>query len=221
MTAKSTRGYYDVVAVSFVAFLLLSNIGATKLIGVEAGPIQLVFDGGAILFPLTYVLGDVLSEVYGFAKARRVIVLGFAVQVIASLTFWLIQIAPPAPGYENQSAFEAVLGVVPRFVLASTAGYLAGQLLNSYVLVKIKERYGEKHLWARLLGSTIVGEAVDTVLFCLIAWVGAAPGSTILNLMITGYIYKVGVEVLCLPITYRVVRRVKRVESLPASEKEI
>lgn len=210
--ASTPRGISDIVAVCFVAFLLLSNIGATKLIGVEVGPLSLVFDGGAILFPLTYILGDVLSEVYGFAYARRTIIMGFVIQILASLTFWLVQIAPAAADYTNQEAFEAVLGVVPRFVAASIIGYLAGQMLNSYVLVKIKESYGEKHLWARLLGSTVVGEAADTVLFCLIAWVGSASSSTILNLMITGYIYKVAIEALFLPITYRVVKAVKRVE---------
>lgn len=206
------RSIYDIVAVCFVAFLLLSNIAATKLIGVDAGPLHLVFDGGAILFPLTYILGDVLSEVYGFRSARRVIVTGFAVQLIASITFWLVQMAPPAADYTNQEAFEAVLGVVPRFVLASLCGYLAGQLLNSLVLVRIKERFGEQHLWVRLLGSTVVGEAADTVLFCIIAWIGVVPASTIANLAIVGFFYKVGVEAIFLPVTYVVIRWVKKRE---------
>ncbi|MCF2707078.1 queuosine precursor transporter [Arcanobacterium haemolyticum] len=218
-TAKiPTRGIYDIIAVCFVAFLLLSNIAATKLIEVGVGPLDLVFDGGAILFPLTYILGDVLSEVYGFRFARRTILVGFAVQLVASLTFWLVQIAPPAADYTGQEAFAAVLGVVPRFVAASIIGYLAGQLLNSYVLVKIKERWGEKHLWARLLGSTVVGEAADTALFCLIAWIGVVPFSTILNLMIVGYVYKVGVEAVLLPLTYVVVGWVKRIEAVKGTD---
>lgn len=203
------RGNYDIVAVCFVSFLLLSNIAATKLIGVHLGPIALVFDGGAILFPLTYILGDVLSEVYGFKAARRTIVLGFIVQIIASVTFYLVQIAPVGPDYTNQEAFAAVLGVVPRFVAASIFGYLCGQLLNSYVLVAMKQRFGEKHLWVRLLGSTLVGEAVDTILFCVIAWAGVASFGTIVNLAIVGYLYKVGVEAVLLPLTYVVVRWVK------------
>ncbi|AWE43262.1 hypothetical protein DDD63_11475 [Actinobaculum sp. 313] len=211
--AASTHGFFDIVAVCFVAFLLLSNIGATKLIGVHLGPLALVFDGGAILFPLTYILGDVLSEVYGFKAARRVILTGFVVQLIASLTFWLVQIAPVGPDYTSQEAFEAVLGVVPRFVAASIIGYIAGQLLNSYVLVRIKDRFGEKRLWVRLLTSTLVGEAVDTILYCTIAWVGVAGFGTIANLTITGYVYKVGVEALFLPLTYQVVGWFKRHES--------
>lgn len=211
----STRHYraYDIVAVFFVAFLLLSNIAATKTIGI--GP--LIFDGGAILFPLTYILGDVLSEVYGFHKARRVIILGFAASLLGSLTFWLVQIAPPAAEYENQEAFAAVLGVVPRFVIASMIGYLAGQLLNSWVLVRIKERWGAQHLWARLLGSTVVGEMADTALFCVIAWAGVMSWGSIANLAIVGYFYKVAVEAILLPVTYAVIRRVKKYEGVEES----
>lgn len=211
------RGLYDVVAVMFVSFLLISNIAATKLIGLDLGPFHLIFDGGAILFPLTYIFGDVLSEVYGFKSARRVIVLGFIVQLIASFAFWLAVSAPAAADYTDQDAFAAVLGVVPRFVAASMGGYLVGQLLNSYVLVKIKQRWGEKQLWARLIGSTIVGEAADTAVFCAIAWgglvvAGEMPLATIINLGVVGFLYKVGVEVLFLPATYTVVGVVKRRE---------
>lgn len=218
----STRNYrvYDIVAVFFVAFLLLSNIAATKLIAVDTPfsfdnkQFSLIFDGGAILFPLTYILGDVLSEVYGFKKARRVIILGFAASLLGSLTFWLVQIAPPADSYPNQEAFAAVLGVVPRFVIASMVGYLAGQLLNSWVLVRIKERWGTKHLWARLLGSTVVGEMADTALFCTIAWVGVESWDVIANLAIVGYFYKVAVEAILLPVTYVVVGKVKKHEGV-------
>ncbi|MDP9806317.1 putative integral membrane protein (TIGR00697 family) [Trueperella bonasi] len=206
--APIRRGYYDVFVALFVAFLLLSNIAATKLIGV--GP--LVFDGGALLFPLTYVIGDVLAEVYGFKAARKAIGLGFVASIIGALTFSLVQIAPPAAEYENQAAFEAVLGVVPRFVLASLCGYIVGQLLNAYVLTWIKNRWGEKHLWARLVGSTVVGEFVDTILFCVVAWGGVVSWGTILNLTATGFGYKVIVEIVLLPITYVVINWVKNNE---------
>lgn len=207
---------FDVVAVLFVAFLLISNIAATKVIGVDAGPIHLVFDGGAILFPLTYILGDVLSEIHGFVRARRVILLGFACSILASLAFWLVQLAPVGPGYENQAAFEAVLGFVPRIVAASVLGYLAGQLLNALVLVRIRERWGTRHLWARLIGSTVVGEAADTVIFCTVAFLGVIPGGEFLNYVVVGYVYKVGVEVVLLPITYRVIAWVRRLEGVDA-----
>ncbi|WP_394263006.1 queuosine precursor transporter [Trueperella sp.] len=206
--APIRRGYYDVFVAMFVAFLLLSNIAATKLI--DVGP--LIFDGGALLFPLTYVIGDVLAEVYGFKAARKAIGLGFIASIIASATFYLVQIAPPAAEYENQAAFEAVLGVVPRFVLASLCGYIVGQLLNAYVLTWIKNRWGEKHLWARLVGSTVVGEFVDTIIFCTVAWYGVVSWGTILNLTATGFVYKVVVEIVLLPVTYAVINWVKKNE---------
>ena len=210
--APVSRGYFDIVAACFVSFLLLSNIGATKLIGVDIAGTHLVFDGGAILFPFTYILGDVLSEVYGFRSARRVILTGFVVQVLASVIFWLVQISPADPSYEKQAAFEAVLGVVPRFVAASMLGYLAGQLLNSFVLVRVKERWGEGNMWVRLLGSTVVGEAADSVVFCVVAWVGVVDWGTIVNLTFVGFMYKVAVEAVFLPLTYVVVGAVKRTD---------
>ncbi|MEW6867105.1 queuosine precursor transporter [Trueperella pyogenes] len=202
------RGYYDYFAVFFVSFLLLSNIGATKL--VEVGP--LTFDGGAILFPLTYIIGDVLSEVYGFKAAKRAIFMGFVVSFLASLTFWLIIMLPAHPDYTSQAAFEEVLGVVWRFVAASLAGYLVGQLLNAKVLTAIKDRWGEEHMWARLVGSTLVGEAADTIIFCLVAWVGVMSWAVIANLALVGFLYKVAVEIVFLPLTYLVINLVKKHE---------
>ena len=210
--APIRRGNYDTIVVLFVSFLLLSNIGATKLIELEIFERSLIFDGGALLFPLTYVLGDVIAEVYGFTAARRAILLGMIVSILASAVFYLVQIAPPAADYENQAAFEAVLGFVPRIVAASVAAYAVGQLLNAWVLVKLKKKYGEKNLWARLMGSTVIGTAADTAIFCFVAWAGVMPVSTILNLMIVGYFYKVAVELILLPVTYRVVAWVKKTE---------
>jgi len=207
-TSKPRTGNYDLIVVLFCGLLLISNIGATKLI--QFGPI--ITDGGAILFPLTYILGDVLSEVYGFRRAKRAILMGFGLSVLASLTFYLVQIAPAADAYENQAAFEAVLGFVPRIVLASILGYLAGQLLNAYVLVKIKERTQERKLWLRLIGSTVVGELADTLVFCTVAFYGVITGGEFLSYVITGYVYKVLIEVVFLPITYPVIALVKRHE---------
>ena len=159
----------DIISVAFVALLLISNIAATKAFMVGSSSHYLIFDGGAILFPLTYIIGDVLSEVYGFARARRVIIMGFVASFLASLTFFVVQYLPPAPDYQNQDAFAAVLGVgVARGAGGPWSVTLAGQLLNSYVLVWIRRKWGAKHLWARLIGSTIVGEAADTILFCTI-----------------------------------------------------
>lgn len=213
--AADLRGNYDLVVAAFCGLLLISNIGATKLIGFSTGlpwPAAIITDGGAFLFPLTYILGDVLAEVYGMRKARRAIVAGFVLAAVAALTFWLVSVTPPAPEWGNQEAWTAVLGFVPRIVLASLLGFAVGQFLNAYVLVKIKQRTREKSLWARLLGSTVLGELADTVVFCAVAFGGLVSGPTLLNYIATGYVYKVAVEVVLLPVTYAVIRAVKRRE---------
>lgn len=213
--AAELHGNYDLVVAAFVGLLLISNVGATKAIAFAtptSWPGLIVTDGGAFLFPLTYVLGDVLAEVYGMRKARRAIIVGFVLAGVASLTFWLVSVTPPAPGWPNQDAWAAVLGFVPRIVLASLLGYLAGQFLNAHVLVKIKQRTAEKRLWARLIGSTVVGEAADTLVFCLVAFAGILTGGTLINYVITGYVYKVLIEVIMLPVTYQVIRQVKKRE---------
>jgi uncharacterized integral membrane protein (TIGR00697 family) len=203
--ASTTSGYYPLISAVFVSLLVISNIGAVKLISV--GP--LILDGGAFLFPLVYITGDVLSEVYGFKAARKTIFIGFAMAILAALTFWLVQLSPPGGGWDNQEAYEAILGFVPRIVLASVCGFLVGQLLNSYVLVKIKARTNEGSLWVRLIGSTVVGEFADTIVFCTIAFYGIITGGDFLNYVIVGYIYKTLLEVVLLPITYRVIAHVK------------
>ena len=206
--AQTGSSLYPVIVAVFVGVLLISNIGATKLI--SAGP--LIVDGGAFLFPLTYIIGDVLSEVYGWKAARKAILIGFAMSILAAITFFVVQISPPADGYENQAAFEAVLGFVPRIVLASVCGYLVGQLLNAWVLVKIKERTQEKALWLRLLGSTAVGEFADTIVFCTIAFYGVITGEEFLVYVAFGFAYKTLIEVVLLPVSYAVIGWVKRRE---------
>ena len=206
--AATSRSLYPVIVGVFVGLLLISNIGAVKLI--EFGPI--ITDGGAFLFPLVYIAGDILSEVYGFRAARKAILIGFAMSILAALTFWLVQISPPAEAWGNQEAFESVLGFVPRIVLASVAGYLVGQLLNAWVLVKIKERTQEKALWLRLLGSTAVGEFADTIVFCTIAFYGVITGEEFLVYVAFGFAYKTLVEVVLLPVSYAVIGWVKRRE---------
>lgn len=203
--AVVTKSYFPIVSAIFVGLLLISNVGAVKLI--SAGP--LIVDGGAFLFPLVYVVGDVLTEVYGFKAARRVIFTGFAMAVLAAATFYLVQISPAAPGWENQSSYEAILGFVPRIVLASVFGFLVGQLLNSYVLAKIKQRTKESALWVRLIGSTAVGELADTLVFCTIAFYGVITGADFINYVLVGYLYKTLLEVVLLPVTYRAVAKVK------------
>src|SRR5699024_8358862 len=181
---------------------------ATKVIGF--GPI--VTDGGAFLFPIAYILGDVISEVYGFKAARKAVITGFGLQILATFVFWLVLISPPGPGYENQEAFAAVLGFYPRIVAASLVGYLAGQLLNSWVLVAVKRRKGESKLWVPLLTSTGVGVFVGTLLFSIIAFAGVIPCLDFLICTSVGFVYKVAVEVVLRPVSSRVITLVKRHE---------
>ena len=221
------RGNYDLVLAVFVGMLLISNIGATKLIAfgphVDVAGIQLlpiVTDGGAILFPLTYILGDVLAEVYGWRRANRAIITGFVLAAVMSLTFLVVDAAPAASDWPNQDAWHAVLGFVPRIVVASLLGYLAGQLLNALVLVRIKQRWGTGRLWVRLITSTLVGEFADTLVFCMIAFgplgnpLGgeSIPWPALINYTAVGWLYKVGVEIVFLPVTYRVIAWVRRHE---------
>ncbi len=212
-----TRHHYDIVSVSFVALLLISNVSATKLIGVGG----LIFDGGALLFPLTYILGDVLAEVYGLRLTRRAIWLGFAASALMSVTFLAVSAAPPAPEWHNQDAWSAVLGFVPRIVVASLLGYLVGQLLNAHVLVRIKQAMDGRRLWVRLIGSSVVGHGADTIVFCSIAfgplgaWMGGGSIglAALLNYIVVGWAYKMAVEVVLLPLTYRAIAWVRRAEN--------
>ena len=216
---------YDLIVAAFCALLLIANVAATKLIAI--GPawsplglhiLPLIFDGGAVTFPLTYILGDCLAEVYGFAKARRAIVMGFVVSVTASVVFLLVDLAPPDPSWGNQTAWHSALGLVPRIVLGSLAGYFVGQLLNAKVLVKLRDRAAQAgktgSLWFRLIGSTVVGEAADTILFCTIAYAFIVDWGTLGNYIAVGYVYKVGLEAVLLPVTLRVIPWLKRREGL-------
>lgn len=218
MAFASSRGrYYAVVLAFFCVALLVSNISATKVIAFfpidDSGEnYWIVADGGAFLFPFVYILGDVISEVYGFAAARKAVIMGFISQLGASLVFLLVIISPPGPGYEGQEAFAQVLGFYPRIVAASLAGYCVGQMLNALVLVRIKRRTGERALWARLLGSTGVGEAADTVIFCIVAFAGVIPGGEFVKYIVFGFVYKVAVEVIFLPVTQIVIRWFKKRE---------
>ena len=209
MSSPYLRSWYPIIAALFCSILLISNIGATKII--DFGPIKT--DGGAFLFPLTYILGDVMTEVFGFKAARRIIFTGFAVGVLAGFIFWLVQISPAADSWAFQDSFENILGFVPQIVAASVIAFVAGQLSNSWTLVWIKRRTSGKQLWARLIGSTVVGEFVDTLVFTFIASLGRLNFAEFLNYLATGYLYKTLYEVLLLPITYRVIRVVKRHEA--------
>lgn len=220
--ASRGSSHFDVILAAFCVVLVVSNIVATKGIEIGSGsltlgPIQIwpiIADGGAFLFPLAYVLGDVASEVYGFAAARRAVLISFAMAILTSAVFLIVQYVPGASFYENQGAYEAVLGFVPRIVIASLCGYVVGQLLNALVLTRMKARAFETRLWQRILGSTGVGELADTFIFCAIAAgvIGITTAGQFVNYLVVGYVYKILVEILLLPITVRVIGWLKRRE---------
>jgi uncharacterized integral membrane protein (TIGR00697 family) len=202
--------YIDLITASFVAVLLLSNIASTKI--VVAGPFE--FDGGTILFPLSYIFGDILTEVYGYRRARRVIWTGFVWIVLAALVLAIVDTLPAAPGYEMADAYSAILGQVPRIVLASLAAFWAGEFLNSFVMAKLKVRTEGRMLWLRTTASTIVGQGVDTAIFLSIAFLGVLPNDLLLAIFISNYIFKVGVEVILTPVTYAIINFLKRNEGV-------
>jgi queuosine precursor transporter len=208
--AQVGSAYYPALAAVFTALVIISNVTATK--GVAFGPI--ITDGGFIVFPLTYVIGDVLSEVYGFKAARRVIFLGFAMNALAALAFWVTIYLPAADFYTNQEHFENVVHAYTQLIVAGLAGFIVGQTINAWVVVLIKERTKEKHLWARLVGSTFAGQLGDTLVFCSIA--ASAIGITSFRdfavYTALGWFYKTAIEVVLLPVTYRVIAFIKRRE---------
>lgn len=201
------KSAYPVLLALFTTIFVLSNIVSTK--GVQMGP--LVTDGAFFLFPAAYVIGDVISECYGFRAARHAVWTGFLAMIIAVSTFYVAILLPAASFYEGQAAFAATLGLVPRIVVASLSGYAAGQLLNAWLLTLMKDRLGERGLWKRLLGSTVVGEFGDTLIFCLIAApvIGISTVGDTANYVVVGFVWKTLVEVAVMPITYLVIRRIK------------
>ena len=219
--ASTGSSPYAVLVALFCVIIVLSNIVAAKPIEIGSGDVvslgsirlwPLIVDGGLVLFPLAYVIGDVLSEVYGFRAARRAVVTGFACAVLAVGTFSLVGAIPGASFYENQAAYEAVLGPVGQIVVASVVGYVAGQLTNAWVLTRLKARTAERGLVGRLLASTGAGEVVDTFLFCAIAAtaLGISTGGDFLNYFVVGVVLKVAFEVAVLPITVAVIAALKR-----------
>jgi len=213
--------YFDFVMAAFVAVLLISNVASSAKI-VDAGfsilGLRLSFDAGTLLFPLSYIFGDILTEVYGFGRSRRVIWSGFAAALLMSASMWLIQILPGEEawlGYAGDSAYGAILGSVSSggIVAASLLAYLFGEFSNSFVLAKMKVWMAGRHLWMRTIGSTLVGEGLDTVIFITLACVfGVFPWAIAASLIAANFVFKVGIEVLATPITYKIVAFLKKAE---------
>lgn len=205
--------HFGIMLAVMAVVLILSNIGASK--GVAIGPV--ITDGGFFLFPLAYILGDVISEVYGFKVARKAIITSFALSVFASLCYWVIIALPGFDdeyGSSKQAALEGALGPVPQIVLASLLAFLAGQTINSWILVKMKARTGERSLWARIMGSSVAGEFVDTLIFCSIAAsvIGITDAAMFVNYVLVGFLYKTLVEFAFVPLTSLAIGWVKKRE---------
>jgi len=201
--------YYDLVMAAFVTVLLCANlIGAAKVARLWG----FTFGAGVLFFPISYVFGDVLTEVYGYARARKVVWAGFGALGFASFMSWAVLAFPPAPGWPHQAAYETVFGGTPRIVFASLVAYFAGEFCNSYVLAKMKIFTSGRLLWTRTIGSTIVGEAVDSLVFYPLAFLGLWETDLVVRVMLTNYTLKVLWEVVMTPVTYRVVNFLKRAE---------
>lgn len=213
---KTTLKYFGIISTLFVATIMISNTVATKLFSL--GP--LIFTGGVLIFPITYIFGDILTEVYGYSLSRKVIWTGFVALILMSLVYWIVGLLPPAPSWANQEAYISILGLVPRIVLASIIGYWAGSFSNSIVMAKMKVLTKGKRLWTRTIGSTVVGEGVDTTLFVLIAFWGLLPGGIMVLAIISGYAFKVVYEVAATPITYKIVSFLKKAEGMDIYDRD-
>lgn len=224
MEEQQTSGsfrYYDLVMAVFVSVLIISNIASSAKIidwGRSLFGIRLAFDAGTLLFPVSYIFGDVLTEIYGYRRARRVIWVGFVCLALAAVVLAVVRILPGEAawqGYAGQAAFDAILGGVSTggIVLASLLAYLLGSFSNAAVLSWMKVLTNRRWLWLRTIGSTLVGEALDTLIFVAVATLaGVFPWEIFASLVLTNYVFKVAIEVVMTPVTYQVVRFLKRAE---------
>ena len=207
-----TYRHFDLLLAIFLVVLLISNLVGQKLC--KIGPF--VISGAQLLFPITYIFGDIFTEVYGYAASRRAIWLGFLANgllaVMGLITVWL----PPAPGWEHQEAFQTVFYQIPRLIVASLIAYWCGEFTNSFTLAKMKLWTGGKMLWTRTVGSTVTGQFVDTIILVIIGFAGTAPWKTLAVLALSAYFGKVIYEVVATPVTYAVVGFLKRSEGLDA-----
>lgn len=201
---------FVVVAAVFVTCLITANFIIVKQISIG----NLVLPAAIIIFPLSYIIGDILTEVYGYQQARRVIWLGFLCNLIAVVAIWVGKVLPSAPVFEAQSAYERILGSTPRFLLASFVAYLAGEFANSFVLAKMKIRTRGRWLWMRTIGSTLVGQGIDTLIVLTIAFAGVLPFSVLGNMILSHWLVKTAYEVVVTPLTYGVVGYLKRKEGI-------
>jgi queuosine precursor transporter len=209
--------FYDLIMAAFVTILLCSNIiGAEKVVSIAG----FSFGAGILFFPISYFFNDILTEVYGYARSRKVVWAGFAAMGFASFMSWVVVSLPPAQGWIHQDAYEVVFGQTPRIVVASLVAFFSGEFVNSFTLAKMKVFTSGRFLWIRTIGSTIAGEAADSIIFYPIAFYGFWPNDLLITVMITNYVLKVSWEVIATPVTYRVVNFLKRKEHEDYYDKE-
>jgi uncharacterized integral membrane protein (TIGR00697 family) len=208
--------YFMVIVALYVTSLITANTVATKVL--EIGP--WVTDAGLITFPIAYIVGDILTEVYGYAAARRVIWLGFICNLIAVGTFQLAGALPAEPTWQNQAAYDAIFGSTPRLLLASFCAYLVGEFANAFVLARMKVLTEGRWLWTRTIGSTIVGQGLDSVIFVLIAFGGVFPTGVIQDMIVTNWVLKTAYETIMTPVTYLVVNKLKQAEGVDVYDRD-
>jgi uncharacterized integral membrane protein (TIGR00697 family) len=217
LNSQKNYRYYEFVMAAFVTILICANlIGPAKAVQIELPLVgAVIFGAGVLFFPISYVFGDILTEVYGYARARRVIWAGFGGLAFASLMAYVVVALPPAPEWPNQQAYEIAFGSTWRIAAASMFAYFCGEFVNSYVLAKMKILTAGKWLWTRTIGSTIVGEAVDSALFYPLAFYGGGilPDAIIPKLMLAQFVGKVAVEIAFTPLTYKIIGVLKRAEN--------
>jgi len=207
--------YLDTLTLGFVVVLLISNLVGPKICQIHLGPLTLNVSGAQLLFPITYIFGDICTEIYGYAASRRAIWLGFFATLLLDGMGELVVAMPSAPTWQNQHAFEVVFGLVPRFAVASLAAYWLGEFTNSYTLAKLKLLTKGRWLWTRTIGSTVTGQFVDTIIVILIAFWGS-PSTLIRSIIVSSYLTKVAYEVIATPLTYAIVNFLKSKEGADA-----
>src|SRR5580692_2356455 len=223
-SARSYK-YLDALTTAFVVILLVSNLIAQKICLI--GPVSVgrwsigpfAVSGAVLLFPITYIFADVFTEVYGYSASRRAIWLGFFGTALLYVIAAIVIALPSAPGWQNQKAFATVFGFIPRILAASLIAYWAGEFANSYTLARMKLLTNGRMLWTRTVGSTVVGQAVDTVLVITLTFGGVYPARILLNVIVTGYALKVGYEVIATPLTYMVINWLKKTEHSDAFDR--
>ena len=205
---------YSYRFVTIVAFFITSLLAANILIVKQISMLGLTLPAAIVIFPISYIFGDILTEVYGYRQARRVIWLGFFCNLLLVISIWVVGILPPAPTFEAQEAYSRILGSTPRFLVASFMAYLAGEFVNSYILAKMKIRTKGKWLWARTISSTLVGEGVDSIIVLSISFWGILPAGVLLGMIFWHWLFKTIYETIATPLTYIAVNHLKAKEKI-------